>query len=1334
MNKIRLNILQEKLYLDDCLKYPSSEYNEINFTFQISGDLSVSTLRETYRNIMLEYLPFSSTIQVVDNNLYFVHDSDNFAVPLHVLDSKDIIEYGSLDSAIETLAKRPFNLNCEFPCRFYCIKSGNDFFLLHLIHHIVLDGNTARLFFDRLSVIYNQLREHRYSPCPQTNDIICHTTSLEDLFSQSKEDNEKYWRQYISDTPISISMTQEASISGDDESSYSFPFTLSPALEQRLTSLCQSLHTTLFRIYSSAWAFALSKMFNTRELLLVHSLNMLPKDKAIYGTYINNLPIRFAFGDFESFLDLLTYSNENRDNERAHCHFHLSELFHQENNNGVLTPLNVGINYPLCLNSIQLEFQGCTTRLWKHVHMPLSTDIMLSIETDSVVSCEIRHNPKIDRKLIESLTQLFSYVLCQFADNPDIRLSDIRLVSPEKEKALTDIENSFLHKVEEPVSFLSRFKSVVNSFPQQPAVVYDSTSLSYSELYHKSRALALHLRSMNIVHSNVGLSIPKSADTIIGILGILMSGNTYVPFDSNNPKSRIRHIADDCRLSLVVVCDETEDCFETLPTINVKRIPDTDDTLALQPPSLDDTAYIIYTSGTTGMAKGIPISHRLLAYTIANNISLLNLNLSTRIMQYINVVFDASVVEIFPSLASGCTLYLPLDTERKDSQLLVSFLLRNNITLITLPAIMLSNLPHVDIPSLSYIIIGGDTTTKDALEFWSKGRTLINVYGPSENTVDTTYNIISAESCTNDIGMNMPGVTCYVLDDNLHLLPDYAIGELHIGGHKLTGGYLNLHDLNARKFVDNPYVSRQDRLAGNNTSLYKSGDIAARLPNGHLIFHGRSDFQVKINGFRIELGEIESKIKNYGHGISDAVAVVRDNDGIKTIVAYIQVTDPKSFNIDALRLYLTQNLQVYMLPAFIVPLKSFPYNTSGKVDRSKLPSPNENKDIEDYLVPVTFTEKILAKIWSDITKVDFIGRSDTFSSLGGDSISIIKLIYAIHERLGVNLSVTNIYQYASLSELASFIDSINKNSDNSTLHKLLRIARDMCHDESISADTQLFHGMTEAKIASFVYKAATAENLYFTTFDVKNAITIANLEKEVDKKIYFWSEGRYTDKPVIIFINGFVDYYPYNEPVVSCLEKHFSVFCIESFINHFLNKKEVTLDGLLQVYDDIISVALKDKEIFAITGYCVGAELSLALAAYMQEHHDGLKLQVLNIEGIYDRTLYNRLNIGAGYANSPERVRIFDSIYHSMPPLNYSGPVVHVMVNQPMDNLPNTDNAQEIKLYKKNLRRAWSENIENWRTHYPNSPLFFIDCSHMYFREQRNLKQFIAILKKHWKL
>lgn len=1335
--RIRLNVIQEKFWMDDLLKFPSTEYNDPNFTFKIKGNLSLPVLKEAYRNIMVEYPPFCSTIEVDNGNPYFV-PQENFELPFKFISVDDTADADYVEKMLSDLVNMPFDLSRELPCRFYCISKGSLYYLLHSFHHVVMDGMTIRTFFDRLTTIYNQLLDNRYVAANQREQLLQFNTMLDRQFKSNNTADAAYWKQYIEDVPVKVVLPQAVY---DNTRTTNAPntwrFRLGEEMNSKVSSLCKQCNTTHFRVYSAVWALTLSKVLNTSVIALDHALNMRPKGCPLFGVFVNNFPIKYPFSDFsdKTFTDLLEYSNANRLAEQQHIFANYGDYLPKANN-AIRESFNFSINYPLKLDELTVDFKDCEVLDWRHVNTNVSAELLLVIDADKQLTCDLRYKQTISLEYVKMLAKTFGYILGQVVDNPNVMLSHIRLIDCQRQQELVNIEqaNLLLASTQDP--FPCMFKKRVSEYANHTAVVHQDEKITYSELDKRSDVLACKLHGMGIVRSNIGIALPKSIDMMVAILATLKSGNAYVPIDTAHPKERIAFIINDASLQLVFTHRETRDLFGNLPFLDpsVAELSGDDKHVSLPSVLPDDVAYIIYTSGTTGKPKGVPIRHSMLSQTIVNNIALQKMTHESRVIQFANIVFDASVVEIFPALAIGATLYLPMEEERIDINLLLNFLTRNKITLINIPPALLVTLPHIDLPYLKTIVVGGDLTNKNVIEFWSKDRLFVNAYGPTENCVDVTYNVVSPSSAVNDIGVNMPGVTCYVLDRNLQMLPDYAIGELFVGGVKLTSGYINREELNEKKFLANPFASEADLLSGTNNRIYRTGDLVMRRNDGHLLFLGRSDFQVKINGYRIELGEIETCIKTYGHGINDAVVLVNDDNVAKKLVAYVLTDNTSTFSDTSLRSYIKASLPSYMVPSVIVPLERFHYNSSGKVDRKRLPLPAVSKEKENYKIPSTVTEKRLAKIWGNLMGADFIGCDDSFMSLGGDSISVIKLVYELHSTFGINLCAADIYRNATLSELAFYIESVTDDTDAVVERQLLSVASEVLDNHDLTVDSDLFaEGISQESLVSFVNKAATRHNVFFTTYDVKATRSIAQLVSTIDRNLYFWSEGHYTGKPIILFINGFVDYYPYNEPVVTALEKHFSVFNIESFCNYFLNKSEISLEELLEVYEDIVTVALKDKTIFAVTGYCIGAELSIVLAEYLRKRHDGMSLQVLNIEGIYDRTLYNELNFGFDYSDNSMRPSIFNRLYDNMPPLNYEGPVVNIMVGQPMDLLPKDKEAFDEKEFKEKVYRAWKDNIENWKRHYPNAPLYFVDCSHMYFREEKNLNSFMQILRQCWK-
>jgi hypothetical protein len=294
---------------------------------------------------------------------------------------------------------------------------------------------------------------------------------------------------------------------------------------------------------------------------------------------------------------------------------------------------------------------------------------------------------------------------------------------------------------------------------------------------------------------------------------------------------------------------------------------------------------------------------------------------------------------------------------------------------------------------------------------------VMNIYGPTEDTIYSTWGQMKAgEQPT--IGLPLAEKQSYVLDRNMKLVPIGVSGELYLGGVGLARGYFGRGDLTAERFVPNPY----SEIGGER--LYRTGDVVRRRVGGEIEYLGRIDQQVKVRGFRIELGEIEAALKAHG-SIRDCVVVAQDDETGKRIVAYlVWAPDEEEKSNTELRQYLKERLPEYMVPAVFVGLEQLPLTTSGKVDRKALPAPSITSPAESYAGPRSEIESLLVGIWSEVLKVSTIGIHDNFFELGGHSLLATQVISRLHEVLGLNLQVRQIFETPTIAELAARLSQL----------------------------------------------------------------------------------------------------------------------------------------------------------------------------------------------------------------------------------------------------------------------------------------------------------------------
>ncbi|HEX2957142.1 MAG TPA: amino acid adenylation domain-containing protein, partial [Chitinispirillaceae bacterium] len=410
-----------------------------------------------------------------------------------------------------------------------------------------------------------------------------------------------------------------------------------------------------------------------------------------------------------------------------------------------------------------------------------------------------------------------------------------------------------------------------------------------------------------------------------------------------------------------------------------------------------------------------------------------------RFLQFAIFSFDASVEEIFGALCSGCTLVLRNDNCLSSTSNFWEFCKEFNISVIDIPTRfwqILSNDSTDLIPdNVRLIIIGGEAVDSNSLSKWfnrvAYTPKLINTYGPTETTVISTIQFLNHNSSSwLSIGKPIDNTKIYILDTFLQPVPTGVKGELYIGGVGVARGYLNRPELTEERFLTDPFSAEPD------ARMYKTGDLGRWLPDGTIEFLGRNDFQVKIRGFRIELGEIESKLQSHSD-IREAVVLAREDEpGEKRLVTYY--TSSKALNAETLREYLRGLLPDYMIPSAYVRLESLPLNPHGKLDRNALPAPKEDAYITSvYEAPVGDIEKNIANIWSDLLKVERVGRYDNFFELGGHSLLVVQVGSRIRQKLGFEVTINDLFARPVLADLALKLSEAVK-SDLSIIEQVER--------------------------------------------------------------------------------------------------------------------------------------------------------------------------------------------------------------------------------------------------------------------------------------------------------
>ncbi|MEC0423942.1 amino acid adenylation domain-containing protein, partial [Bacillus subtilis] len=538
---------------------------------------------------------------------------------------------------------------------------------------------------------------------------------------------------------------------------------------------------------------------------------------------------------------------------------------------------------------------------------------------------------------------------------------------------------------------------------------------TYGELNAKANRLARILMDCGISPDDrVGILTKPSLEMSAAVLGVLKAGAAFVPIDPDYPDQRIEYILQDSGAKLLLKQEgiSVPDSFsgdvillDGSRTILSLPLDENDEENPETAVTAENLAYMIYTSGTTGQPKGVMVEHHALVNLCFWHHDAFSMTAEDRSAKYAGFGFDASIWEMFPTWTIGAELHVIDEAIRLDIVRLNDYFETNGVTITFLPTQLAEQFMELENTSLRVLLTGGDKLKRAV----KKPYTLVNNYGPTENTVVATSAEIHPEEGSLSIGRAIANTRVYILGEGNQVQPEGVAGELCVAGRGLARGYLNREDETAKRFVADPFVPGE--------RMYRTGDLV-KWTGGGIEYIGRIDQQVKVRGYRIELSEIEVQLAQLSEVQDAAVTAVKDKGGNTAIAAYVT---PEIADIEALKSALKETLPDYMIPAFWVTLNELPVTANGKVDRKALPEPDIEAGSGEYKAPTTDMEELLAGIWQDVLGMSEVGVTDNFFSLGGDSIKGIQMASRLNQH-GWKLEMKDLFQHPTIEELTQYVE------------------------------------------------------------------------------------------------------------------------------------------------------------------------------------------------------------------------------------------------------------------------------------------------------------------------
>lgn len=583
------------------------------------------------------------------------------------------------------------------------------------------------------------------------------------------------------------------------------------------------------------------------------------------------------------------------------------------------------------------------------------------------------------------------------------------------------------------------FEAQADARGDATALICGAESLSYAELEIRANRLAHHLRRLGAGPDVlVGLCFERSELPIIAILACLKAGGAYVPIDPAFPDDRIRHIVAETKIAVLLTQKHLVDRASKLFGGRIVALDACNGEIEHKPAGRlarsctgvkpEDVCYVLYTSGTTGRPKGVVTEHRNVTHFVAAFNAVCTTTPDDLVFQGFSLGFDGSVEEIWMAFSNGAALVVGTKETPRFGNELARYLATAGVTYFSTVPTMLSTMTE-DVPSLRQLVVSGEICLPELVARWAReGRRMLNVYGPTEATVNTTVALCEPGRPIT-IGRPLEGYKTLILDTDMQSVPPGSKGELYIGGITLARGYLKQPELTARSFIGKCSATR----------LYRTGDLARVNEEGEIEFFGRIDSQVKIRGYRVELAEIESVLLEQEQIASAAVRLC-DREGAPCLAAYVVLNGaPATLDRGQVLESLRSRLPSYMVPAYLEVLDALPLLTSGKTDRTRLPQPVSAlvSDASESSKPETPLEAQIADVWAAVFQVSQVGaEQDFFLDLGGHSLLAAQMVASLRTCAGAHIAVRDVYAFPTVRKLSEHIEKQRSAAASSLEHQI----------------------------------------------------------------------------------------------------------------------------------------------------------------------------------------------------------------------------------------------------------------------------------------------------------
>ena len=1030
-----LSPLQQGLYFHWLKDRTSSDYFEqLSYNLKMKN-VDVSYLKEAFDSLLQRHsiLRTSFTNILGDVPLQIVHKKIKGSF-IHEELSGSKADIQKKVSIIKNQDRsRGFNLEELGLIRLKVLFiNKKEYVFVWSFHHIIMDGWCTEILIQEFYKIWIALNSNNQILLPNTTPYANYINWLSNV---DRKASISYWKNYLSgiesvtEIPFRKSKFIENSVFSG---AYQEEIEINAICFQKIQQVTRDLGITLNTYFQSVWGYLLAKYNNSEESVFGAVVSGRPAEiegiENMIGLFINTLPVRVRFSQEETPFTFLQRLHKEMLESIPHQHLDLPDIQSLSPlKDDLVNSLFVFENYISQFNDTSDEYliqEGNISINVRNFEIFEQTNYdftILLFPKEEGLKISFQYQPDVyDSEYIKKIALHYEKLLQTFSVQTEAPLKTIDFLTVEEKEDIIYTYSQGEKVIKgTPETVIDLFEKQVAENAEKIAITFQDIQLTYSELNSEINKFANYLNKRSNIQKGaiIGIQLHRSQWAVIAMFGILKSGAAYVPIDSEYPLDRIDYIASDSNAQIIINQEWIEEYLSYADSLESDMV-----VTNVRP---EDTVYMIYTSGSTGRPKGVIFNHKNAENLVTHCIQNTSLEFD-KVLQYSTISFDVSFSEIFYTLCSGGNLYLIEETVRNDLNELFNFIKQYEITTVFLPMSLLrtifSNEDLIeDMPGcIQHIQTAGEQVViNDNFKTFltTQKVTLHNHYGPSETHVSTLYEIHHDAEIPKlpPIGRPIQNTYNYIVDTTGKLQPFGIAGELWIGGAAVGDGYQNREELTKEKFIENPFLS--------GTKIYKSGDLVKWLPDGNMEFLGRIDRQVKIRGFRVEPSEIEQCMLNIPEVRETVVHCSTAKDGNKQLAAYL--VSEHELDTKIIKQFIQEYLPDYMVPSVFMQIESIPLTHNKKIDVKALPAivQSETKQI---IKPVGVEEEQLIKICAEVLHLDetSISMDDAFFDIGGHSIKAMLLISRIRKRLGVALSLSNVFDAPNLSDLAELIKKV----------------------------------------------------------------------------------------------------------------------------------------------------------------------------------------------------------------------------------------------------------------------------------------------------------------------